>query len=365
MAVASRLKNEPIQSFTVRFPSEGYDEGEVAETVARHLGTTHRVHFVRDEGFSADDFWRIVDHVGTPFLNSTAIPTSIVSRFAREHVTVCLSGDGGDEMFGGYSVFQWRNKIAPVARAPRLLLAAGEQAARMAGRAPWLGKHSELRKLRRGLEVAQLPERAWLLSMGELLGTSEVRELCRGSEALLLPPENLMTEEPPRAARWSGLRKMMAWRIRHSLEPDMLVNVDRMSMAHSLEVRAPFLDPEMAELSMRLPDHLLLRDGVGKWILRRAVRDLLPSTLFEQPKHGFSIPLHRVQNDTYLGLVDDLLLQPHPLHALFDPGALARLTSFALTHMQDNAMLSVYRASHQVWALLQLFGWVTRFGITV
>jgi asparagine synthase (glutamine-hydrolysing) len=367
MAFANRSRGEAVQTFTVRFPSAAYDEGVVAESVAKHLGTRHQVHQVRDATFLEEDFWRIIDHVGFPFADSSAIPMSMVSKFARRHVTVCLSGDGGDEIFGGYEAFLWGLRVRHASYLPKFVLRTAEAAVSLGSRAPWLRHTGGLRRYRRGLEVAALPEPQQLLAMHELFGDDELTELASptGDAQLTLPRENRMTGSEPGSERWSYLRRMMSWRTKYNLPSDMLAKVDRMSMAHSLEVRAPFLDPDLAALGSRLPDDMLLRDGVGKWILRRAVRDLLPDAVFRHPKRGFSIPLHLVKNETYEALAREALLGRSPLHRLLDRNAVQKLLDFALLQQHDTAEKSVYRASHQVWSLLQLFAWVERFGVEV
>jgi asparagine synthase (glutamine-hydrolysing) len=364
VAMAMRLKADPIRTFTVRFPERTYDEGEIAAAVARHLGTHHIEHSVEREGFVEEDFWRVIDHVGLPFVDTSAIPTSRVSELARRHVTVSLSGDGGDEMFAGYDVFPLSRQVRRVSSLPRLLLQAGRGVADLSRHAPWLPGGKSLRRLRRGLEVALLPERMQDFAIHQLFGEPEVLGLQAGNGAsLVLPLENVMTAEDPEERDWTPLRRLMAIRTRFHLEADMLIKVDRMSMAHSLEVRAPFLDPEVAEVAWSLPDDMLLRDGVGKWVVRQAVSAMLPEIVFHHPKQGFAIPLHRYKNDAYRSLVRRLLLTPQPLHDLIARPALQRLLSLVLEQQTDNARLSVYRATHQVWAMAQLFGWAERFRV--
>jgi asparagine synthase (glutamine-hydrolysing) len=357
----------PLKAFTVRFPSRRYDEGRMAAEVARHLRVEHVVEHVAERSFVAKDFWRVIDSVGLPFFDSSALPVSLVSAAARRQVTVCLSGDGGDEMFAGYPYFRWHAGFERIGLLPQKFLRAAQHILERGAHAPWLGSQPLLRRGRRLIEAARLPERFWPSYLAEIFGANEALDLLKpdvGGE-LLLPEENLLTQEDPRGHRWSRLRRMMAWQIRHGLEPDMLVKIDRMSMAHSLEVRAPFLDPDVAGLAARLPDDLLIRQNTGKWVVREAMRGLLPEALFQQPKWGFSIPLHLVQNEAYRDLAEDLLLGPHRLDALFSKDALGRLMKFALDGARDDASTSIFRASHQLWALMQLFGWVSRFDVAV
>jgi asparagine synthase (glutamine-hydrolysing) len=365
VALATRLRPDPIRTFTVRFPGADYDEGEIAAAVATHIGTRHHEHRVERAAFAEDDFWRIIDHVGQPFVDTSAIPTSMVSQVAREQVTVCLSGDGGDEMFAGYDGYQWAVPIQRAARSPRLLLGLAHAALRAASQAPWIPGSARLRRLRRGIEVARLPQRMQMFAMHQMFGEEELEALTvPGARSVVtLPDENLMTRDPPGEEGWSFLRRMLSYSTRFNLEADMLVKVDRMSMVHSLEVRAPFLDPEVAQVAWSLPDELLVRDGVGKWIVRQAVADLLPEVVFRHPKQGFSIPLHRYQNDTYKALVRRILLDRHDLHSVLSREAIERIVALGLDQQSDNVIRSVFRATHQIWLLTQLFGWAQRFGV--
>jgi asparagine synthase (glutamine-hydrolysing) len=134
-------------------------------------------------------------------------------------------------------------------------------------------------------------------------------------------------------------------------------------MAASLEVRAPFLDPEVADVSGRLPDELLIQGGVGKYVLRQAMRRHLPDEVFAHPKRGFSIPLHRFVNDRYRQIVAELLGAAGPLREIVRDATVQRIVGRGLTRMTDAADMSVYQATHQLWALLQLAAWVQRFGV--
>jgi asparagine synthase (glutamine-hydrolysing) len=175
----------------------------------------------------------------------------------------------------------------------------------------------------------------------------------------------LLTELPPEARSWSPLRRLMYYRLKHVLPAQMLTKVDRMSMACSLEVRAPMLDVDLAELSMRLPDQYLIRNGTGKHILRRAMRDILPETVFRQPKSGFAIPLHRFQNHAYTTLATELLSSEAEITSVFNGHALDHVFRTGVSRQEDQADLSVYRASHQLWCLMQLVAWAQRFKVTL
>ncbi|MCH7642811.1 MAG: hypothetical protein IIC30_06000 [Chloroflexi bacterium] len=136
-------------------------------------------------------------------------------------------------------------------------------------------------------------------------------------------------------------------------------------MAASLELRAPMLDPDLAALSMRLPDSTLISGGLQKRVLREAVRELLPDIVFTHPKTGFSIPLHRFVNQKYRDTVTELLETPGDVMSLLNLPEVARIAKRGLARQADRADISVYRASHQLWSLLQVAAWAQRFRIQV
>ena len=157
----------------------------------------------------------------------------------------------------------------------------------------------------------------------------------------------------------------MHFRQRFLLPDDMLAKIDRMSMAASLEVRTPLLDASLARVAMALPNRWLINGGVKKFILREAVRDLLPAEVFSHPKTGFSIPLHMFQNTAYLAMAGDLLSGSDGVMGLFTPAGLQQVLQRGLSRKADAADFSVYRASHQLWALLQLAAWARMFRVAI
>jgi asparagine synthase (glutamine-hydrolysing) len=191
-----------------------------------------------------------------------------------------------------------------------------------------------------------------------LIVTPQVREV-------LSAPLDRATVLPPQAEEWSSLKRLMYYRLKHHLAEDMLVKVDRMSMACSLEIRTPFLDLDLAKLAMSLPDRHLIRNGEQKYLLRQIARKRLPAPVLDHPKTGFSIPLHRIQNSEYEELASQLLSQTSGPMELFSPLALDVLRETALKKKSDTADSSVFRLSHQLWSLVQLGAWGQRFGVSL
>lgn len=367
VAMLQSASSEPIKTFTIRFEEASYDESPVARAVARHLGTEHHEITVGNAGFVPDDLWRIIDHCGTPFADSSAIPTYLISKRVREHVKVCLTGDGGDEMFAGYDDFVWGRQAQVVARVPGPFLDAAHGAAGALGGLPGFRGSSMVRRARRVFQAARQPGLLKFAMIHSLFLPGEIRGLVRDGEIEATACGQLprLTDQPDEAASWTNLRRMMYFRVKHMLPQDMLTKIDRMSMANSLELRAPMLDPDLAELTMKLPDRYLINGRERKYILRRIIRPLLPAEVFSHPKTGFSIPLHKFQNAAYAELAGELLASRAGPMSLLDPRAVDRIRERGLVRQEDRADVSVYRASHQLWALMQLAAWAQRFRVDV
>ena len=367
VAMLQSVSSRPAKTFTVRFEEASYDESHIARQVANHLGTDHKEFLIPNLAFQEEDLWRIVDHVGVPFFDSSAIPTYILSRCIRQEVTVALSGDGGDELFAGYPVFQWCLSIQKVKKAPEFLRSsAGSIVRRLTS--PRLPATAFLRRLRRGLDASTAPDEVLPVTVHALFDDSELPEILTDHSVLESAGKNLplLTLLPPEAAEWTPLRRLMYYRLKNNLSEDMLTKVDRMSMACSLEVRSPMLDVDLAELSMRLPDKHLIHKGIGKSVLRKAVRTMLPDSVFSHPKTGFDIPLHAFRNDTYVRIARHLLLHDSSgMMDLFSKKVVEGLLDQGLNQNIDAIDFSVYRATHRLWSLMQLAAWAQHFKVRV
>ncbi len=282
VASMARQTGEPVHTFSVGFYEREFSELGLARLVARKYGTNHRE--VVLEADSVNLVPRLVKHFGEPFADSSAIPTWMVSEFASQHVKVVLTGDGGDELFAGYRSLQrvlrlaWLDRVPPAVRraagwlADRLPYAAyGKNFLHLCSRAGGLQRYFE--------------DTTLLHYVKENLVRPEWR-LPADPEALeeLLPDGFLPGPADPLLAACYFEAKVQ-------LSGDMLTKVDRMSMAHSLEVRCPMLDHRLAEFAMSIPMRWKIKPGAGKLIVRKALGARLPHELLQAPKKGFSIPL--------------------------------------------------------------------------
>ena len=330
-ALMQANSERPIRTFTIGFEEKRYDEATHARAVSKHLGTEHTE--VRLSGADALDLVpRLPSMYDEAFADSSQLPTHLVMALARKHVTVALSGDGGDEFFGGYNRYAhgprtW-NRIRWLPHVFRRVLGAGLTAipadtlnglfgglAGLAGialpgdKAHKLG--SRLRDVRSAddLNVSLVSE--WSAHPGMVLGAE-------------VPPTLL--DDRSRWPRLPGpVERMMALDALTYLPDDIMVKVDRAAMAVSLETRAPFLDHGLIEFAWSLPMHMKIRNGEGKWLLRRLVDRHVPPALMNRPKMGFGIPLDQWLRGPLRAWAEELLdegrlaregyLDPRPIRA--------------------------------------------------
>jgi asparagine synthase (glutamine-hydrolysing) len=303
VALMQSQSSRPVKTFTIGFEDEGYNEALHAKAVAKHLGTDHTELYATPQQ-AMDVIAQLPSLYCEPFADSSQIPTFLVSQLARQHVTVSLSGDGGDELFAGYNRYQltaqlWR-KIAWIPAPLRSALAAGIKAVppnswnKAATWLPGIKKHPALAGLGDKLHKA-----------AGVLASKSVNELYLGLVSQVQTPTNWVKcakgfVEPPTKLNGSQLNldglndveRMMALDAVTYLPDDILCKVDRASMGVSLEGRTPFLDHRLFEFAWQLPLNYKLRDGQTKWPLRQVLYRHVPKELIERPKMGFGIPLH-------------------------------------------------------------------------
>jgi asparagine synthase (glutamine-hydrolysing) len=311
VAAHRRATGERTTTFNVRFPDPRHDETPVALSVARHLDTQHHVIELGDWGMSPETLVGIVRHFDQPFADTSCIPMYCVSRAIREQGIICtLSGDGGDEAFGGYARFWRANRLARLMHLPRWARAA----ARGAGRMLETWTRDLGRQLAKAAELADAGRRDSAILLAGL--SNYVTE--EQKVELLLPPaavdmmpvyRHFDGYRPTGVTDLEELSRRMTETLFHvGLPSDMLRKVDMMSMRAGIEVRVPMLDENVVALGLTLP-HRLKTDGhEGKLVLRALARQWLPPRVARHPKHGFSIPLDVMATPAVHKLLEDLLL---------------------------------------------------------
>ncbi len=315
VAYAHKAGLRPIKTFTIGFDRRQWDESADAQVVARHFGTDHHVLALREDIMARslpDTVLTLVRHFDEPFGDSSALPTYYVSKLAREHVTVILSGDGGAELFAGYSSYKGIRFAELYRRVPHWL---GREhfPAIVDAAARWLPRGRRYGALRaaRVLRDSELPFENLYFSKGSLCRPDLLRQLFTNDVAAqLIRPGLPVIADDMRAVLRSGLPEVSKagyLDLRLGLLEDMLVKVDRMSMAHSLEVRSPLLDHRLVDFVMRLPPSMKLRGWETKAVLRDTVRRYLPPPTLRKRKQGFAVPLREWLRTGLHDIVCDLL----------------------------------------------------------
>jgi len=297
VALMQAQSDRPVKTFSIGFSEAGFNEAEHAKAVAGHLGTDHTELYL-----SAADARAVIPSLpemyDEPFADASQIPTHLLAKLARMHVTVSLSGDAGDELFGGYTrYFLAARTWNRVAKVPKVLRRAGAAliealppsdwdrlywpvAAALPPRYRWRQPGNKLHRA-----AAVLASDSGGVRYRQLVSHWEPRELVIGADE----PDTALKRSWPGIDSFTG--QMMAWDSVTYLPDDILVKVDRAAMAVSLETRIPFLDHRVIELAWRLPLSLKIQNGEGKWILRQVLYRYVPRALVERPKMGFGVPI--------------------------------------------------------------------------
>ena len=309
VAMMQSQSSKPVKTFTVGFEEADFDESPHAKAVAQHLGTDHNEFFVSAK-LAQEVIAELPNMYDEPFADSSQIPTHLVCKAARQQVTVALSGDAGDELFGGYSRYFWGPRIwSRLAWMPYPARQALGAAIRVVPTAGWDALSRpinallpELKKIiRAGDRAHKLATRLGGVHNLDDLYNSLVSEWQDPAEVVkgngwefgmnLHVPSSMLTDPLPEVGAEHHQLRMMYRDTMSYLPDDILCKVDRAAMATSLETRVPFLDHRVAELAWRLPLNMKIRDGQGKWALRQVLYKYVPKELIDRPKAGFAIPV--------------------------------------------------------------------------
>jgi len=359
VAYAHKAGLRPLKTFTIGFDRSEWDESSDAQLTADHFQTDHHVLRLGEEDLQVnlpETILTLVRHFDEPFGDSSALPTYYVSKLAREHVTVILSGDGGDELFLGYTSHKGVRFAELYQRLPRWL---NHQVLPALARACASGlpagpKYAALRVTKVLLD-SQLPFETMYFAKGALCSEDLLRQLFTKGFAAEVSTSWAPQYPPDITAAVNSnlpvLRKANYIDLRHRLLEDMLVKVDRMSMAHGLEVRSPLLDHRLVEFAVSLPSSLKLRRWQSKAILRDAVGRYLPAATIRKRKHGFSVPLREWLRGRLNEMVSDYLAgsSSHLNPGVFNRVTVNRLTSEHRKGERDH--------SSAIWLLLNFAAW--------
>ena len=350
LALMSRVAPDRVKTFCVGYEPTNTREEDVSEfnyarMAADAYGAEHHEYHLTAKEFETS-IPSLIWHLDEPMADSTTIPLYYLSKLAREHVTVILSGEGADETLGGYAIY------------PRMLML--EKMHRsipgMQQLADWFGGLLPSETARRYLRMAGQPlERRFRgVSRGfraatklALIGADRMAR----SEARLF---NRFAEYFGAAASASPLNRMLYLDTKVWLPDDLLLKADKMTMANSLELRVPFLDHKLVELSARLPDRAKIQNGCGKWILRRSMRGRLPDAIIDRPKKGFPVPLGSWLRGPLRSFTRDCLLGSNS-------GCCTYLDRAAVTRIVDEHEQGIHNWADELWIMLAFEVWHAQF----
>jgi asparagine synthase (glutamine-hydrolysing) len=331
VGLMAEASDRPVKTFSIGFDEPAYDELDAARVVAKHFGTDHHEFVVRPDALAIAE--RLVFHFDEPFGDSSAIPTWYVSELARRHVTVVLSGDGGDELFGGYDRYLPHPMVE---RFDRLAVPGARQLAGAVARRLPHGATG-----RRFLHHVSQPAVQRYIDAVSFFGPDD-------RNALLMPGvmrEPAVSPERRLAAQFAGTAHLpFGSRMMHAdfvtyLPEDVLTKVDRMSMAHSIESRVPLLDHRLVEFALSLPLPLKIRDGVRKRLLKEVGGRLLPQEILHRRKQGFAVPLAAWCRGGLRDAFTDVLQSPRlRQRGYFNPREIQRLLDEHLTGRRDHEL---------------------------
>lgn len=343
VALMAKHSSSPVKTFSIGFKEAEFNELQYAREIAKKYNTEHHEQIVEPE--SVDLLPMLVDAYDEPFADTSAIPTYLVSKFAREHVTVVLSGDGGDELFGGYNKYQKMNNLRNFNILPNAV-----------GKYFWGGLHSMIPNSVKGKGATYYMSKpknsvpayqaVWQLIERKKLFRKESWEMVKDSPA-----------ESRRAACFTDteshdfLFNMQKMDMQRFMVDDILTKVDRASMQNSLEVRVPLLDHKFAELTATIPSDLKLKGNNKKYIFKEAMRVYLPESIISHKKQGFGVPLKSWFKEDLKDYVNDRLIHTKgPLYDYLNHEYVSKIVKEHNNGMRD--------FNSKIWSLLFLDQWL-------
>jgi asparagine synthase (glutamine-hydrolysing) len=365
VALMQKQSTFAVKTFTIGFDESAFDEAPYAKAIAKHLGTEH--YELRVSASSAQEVIRNLPHMyDEPFADSSQIPTYLVCKAARQHVTVALSGDAGDELFGGYNRYFWGPRIwsrlawmpYQVRKVLGLVMSSvpartwdmvGGPAQVLLGKKGTFYLGDKLNKLGVRLQTVHDVDDLYRSLVSEWHDPSELLQVVDGQT--IVEPVSQLDDAQPESGLENDTLKMMYRDSMTYLPDDILCKVDRAAMATSLETRIPFLDHRVAELAWRLPLHMKVRGLTSKWVLREVLYKHVPKELIERPKAGFAIPVGHWLRAPLRDWAENLLSYKRLEHeGYFKPEVVRKLWIQHLNGQQD--------WTARLWSILMFQAWL-------
>ena len=350
---------KPVKTFTIGFDESGYNEAKHAKAVARHLGTEHTELYVSPQE-ARDVIPKLPSLYDEPFADSSQIPTSLISQLTRKHVTVSLSGDGGDELFGGYNRYLWTRSIWNATKwLPSPMQSLTSRMLESLSEKSWDALY--------GLVDFAVPKSHKISQAGikmhklaEVITAPNPDLIYRAlishwkSPCSVVPhsqePHTVLTGEIGGVRAKDIEQRMMLLDGLTYLPDDILVKVDRAAMSESLETRVPLLDHRVVEFAWRVPLKMKIKNGTGKWLLQKLLAKHVPQELFERPKMGFAIPLDSWLRGPLRDWAEDLLSEKRlNEEGMFDASIIRRTWA---RHLEGKPGVA-----HQLWDILVYQSW--------
>lgn len=341
--------DKPVKTFSIGFDDASYNELPYARMIAKRCGTEHHEYILKPDIVNLVQ--ELIGYIDEPFGDFSMFPTFLVSKVAREHLKVVLSGDGGDELFAGYDTYIAQKLHRYYRRMPAAARSLFDHAAQRIS--PTSRKKGMVNILKRYLEGAQLPEKLhharWMIFLNEL----EKKKIYSGDLLSELDFEETyaaIVQYFERAEYPDELDRELYVDLKTYLSDDILVKVDRMSMANSLEARVPYLDHMVVEFAFSIPAHLKMKRYTRKYVLKKSMKDILPAEILTKKKQGFSIPIKNwLKNE----------LRPM-MHDVLDPASLTREGLFRWEYIEEmmrDHLAGKANNSHKLWALMVFQMW--------
>lgn len=340
-------------TFSIGFEDASYNELAHSRRAAEHLGCEHITELAREDALEL--FPALLEMLDDPIADTSILPTFLLSRLARRHVTVALSGDGGDELFGGYETYRAWELEGRYRSLPTPLRAALVEPLVRRLR-PRSAKKGLVNRAIRFVEGMDRPAAAGHAKWRMYLNAAQAEELFTGDarRAASVPLERHLAGILNGAKPPTGLDRALRADYGSFLTDDILVKLDRSSMAVSLEARVPYLDKEVVELAFRMPSSLKIRGGTSKWVLKQVAARHLPREIVHRPKEGFSAPLKQWLAGRGRALMDDLLDEKSLAgQGIFSPDRIRALRQEHLDGRRNHA--------HLLWSLMVFHGWQRRW----
>ncbi|TKC16372.1 asparagine synthase (glutamine-hydrolyzing) [Robertmurraya kyonggiensis] len=338
MVALAKNHNPYLKTFTAGFEIEGYSEIDIAKESAEKLEVENIHKVITPEEF-IKELRNIIWHMDEPVADPAAIPLYFIAKEASTHVKVVLSGEGADELFGGYNIYREPLSLKGINDLPNWLKA-------------WLNKGSEIlpdgMKGKSYLYRGTTPLEARYIGNAFIFSESEKMRMLtdyRPNQAYTEITRSLFRE----AISYGESSKMQYIDMHTWLPGDILVKADRMSMAHSLELRVPFLDKEVFEIASRIPDHMKIANGTTKFILREAVKDLIPDFILHRKKLGFPVPIRQWLRNELYDWAKDTINNSSTLGTIFNKSEITSLLEEHVTMKKDN--------SRKLWTILTFMVW--------